>query len=141
MNTYEYRCEDCGDFEVHERFKKKPSATCPDCGKVTTDRLMSAPSVINMGPKTLGTLAEKNTRNMGTYELQAKEQAQVERREKAEQHVIDEGNRLGRKVVDKKKLKTPFWRKKNADKSHIKKLGKLNDKQKIDYINEGKLPS
>ena len=35
MPIYEYRCEDCGDFEVTQKIKDKSLTRCPTCkGKV-----------------------------------------------------------------------------------------------------------
>jgi len=35
MPIYEYRCQQCGDFEVTQKIKDKPLARCPACkGKV-----------------------------------------------------------------------------------------------------------
>lgn len=35
MPIYEYRCQQCGDFEVTQKIKDKPLARCPGCkGKV-----------------------------------------------------------------------------------------------------------
>jgi putative FmdB family regulatory protein len=32
MPTYEYRCTNCGEFEVEQRMTDDPLAACPSCG-------------------------------------------------------------------------------------------------------------
>ncbi len=33
MPTYDYRCEQCGKFQVTQGIKEKPLTKCPTCGK------------------------------------------------------------------------------------------------------------
>jgi putative FmdB family regulatory protein len=43
MPTYEYRCEKCGhEFEEFQAITAKPIKKCPQCGKLTVKRLISA---------------------------------------------------------------------------------------------------
>lgn len=45
MPIYEYRCKSCGhDVEALQKVSDPPLKKCPDCGKRTLVRLMSAPS-------------------------------------------------------------------------------------------------
>ncbi len=43
MPLYEYRCEECGRFEVLQKFSEGPISACPTCGK-SVERLISAPA-------------------------------------------------------------------------------------------------
>jgi len=44
MPFYEYQCEKCGhDVEVMQKITDSPLKKCPNCGKSTLRRLMSAP--------------------------------------------------------------------------------------------------
>lgn len=40
MPTYEYRCKNCGVFEVEQRITEDPLKTCPTCGDAV-QRLIS----------------------------------------------------------------------------------------------------
>ena len=43
MPTYEYECKNCGHrFEKFQSIKAAPIKTCPQCGKNTAQRLISA---------------------------------------------------------------------------------------------------
>jgi putative FmdB family regulatory protein len=33
MPTYDYRCENCGKFQIMQSIKEKPLTQCPTCGK------------------------------------------------------------------------------------------------------------
>jgi len=33
MPTYDYRCEQCGKFQISQGIKEKPLTKCPTCGK------------------------------------------------------------------------------------------------------------
>lgn len=138
MNTYEYRCENCQhEFETQQHFKDKPLTKCPECEQDTLERLISSPSVISMGPQTLGGFAEKKTAKMGRYHRDKVEKEAKERREKANDHIAEEAAKLGGKPINKNKVKKP-WYSKGAPSN--KKLSKLTNKQKMDYIMKGKLP-
>ncbi|HHW03019.1 MAG TPA: zinc ribbon domain-containing protein [Thermoanaerobacterales bacterium] len=41
MPTYEYRCEQCGDFEQEQSIKDAPLNACPTCGR-PVKRLISS---------------------------------------------------------------------------------------------------
>ncbi|MCC6219880.1 MAG: zinc ribbon domain-containing protein [Deltaproteobacteria bacterium] len=41
MPTYEYRCPNCGDFELVQKITDEALRTCPTCGKAVS-RLVSA---------------------------------------------------------------------------------------------------
>lgn len=45
MPFYEYRCEDCGhELEAMQKMSDDPLTVCPECGKPTLIKLMSASS-------------------------------------------------------------------------------------------------
>jgi putative FmdB family regulatory protein len=45
MPTYEYKCDACGcRFEKFQSMSAAPIKKCPECGKLTLRRLISAPS-------------------------------------------------------------------------------------------------
>jgi putative FmdB family regulatory protein len=44
MPLYEYECEDCGRFELLQRFSDPPLTACPRCGS-RVEKLLSAPAI------------------------------------------------------------------------------------------------
>ena len=43
MPIYEYRCSSCGhELEALQKLSEAPLTTCPECGKATLTKLMSA---------------------------------------------------------------------------------------------------
>ena len=137
MNTYEYRCENCQHtFETEQHFKDKPLKKCPKCKKHKLERLISAPAVINMGPKTLGTMAEKKTAKMGKYAREKLEHDSAQRREAADNEIQRQAEKMGGKPLRPKKKDTPWYRKNS--KTSLKKIAKMAEKQKQDYIATGK---
>ena len=44
MPTYVYRCNCCGEFEVHQSIKDPPLEQCPDCG-TTVRRVITGGTV------------------------------------------------------------------------------------------------
>lgn len=65
MPFYDYRCEDCGDFEEFARIDDRDKVKC-ECGN-DADILLSASSVKGE-PNTVGAVADANTKKMGRYE-------------------------------------------------------------------------
>ena len=50
MPLYEYRCRKCGrEFEEMQRITEPPIRKCPDCGRRTVERLISATSFVLKG--------------------------------------------------------------------------------------------
>src|SRR3990167_6329169 len=91
MNIYVYRCNECThEYEIEQRITEKPISLCPSCGQQTCERLICEPIVIDMGAKTLGGLADKNTSKMGKYELEDKRQSKTERNKIAKKTILEE---------------------------------------------------
>jgi putative FmdB family regulatory protein len=44
MPLYEYECEQCGRFELIQKFSDAPLQTCPTCGKAV-EKLLSSPAI------------------------------------------------------------------------------------------------
>jgi len=49
MPTYEYKCDNCGPFEVERKITDKPLSNCPTCAG-PVKRLISLPSIAFKGP-------------------------------------------------------------------------------------------
>ena len=71
MPFYDYFCEneDCGhSFETVAWFSTTVSPPGPECGKESLVRPINLPVI--SAPKTLGSLADKNSSRMSTAEMQ-----------------------------------------------------------------------
>jgi putative FmdB family regulatory protein len=44
LPLYEYQCDDCGRFEVIQKFSDAPLSACPKCGN-GVQKLLSAPAI------------------------------------------------------------------------------------------------
>jgi putative FmdB family regulatory protein len=118
MPIYDYLCNDCDcEFEQSHGFGKTPQPC--KCGSSDIEIVMNqAPMAFVKGePKTLGQLAESNTKNMGHYEL--------------------DDYRAKQEKGNLKKQKPKEWWKKSgsATKSEINNMSKA---QKAAYIKKGK---
>ncbi|MFC1559561.1 FmdB family zinc ribbon protein [Candidatus Margulisiibacteriota bacterium] len=49
MPIYDYRCENCGEFELEQRIAEEPLSKCPKCGG-KVKRLISAAGIVFKGP-------------------------------------------------------------------------------------------
>ena len=74
MPTYHYKCFECKEeFETFHSIKEPLKKSCPFCDLEGLEVVLDGPPVIiNKEVKTLGQLAEKNAKNLGTYGLQEK---------------------------------------------------------------------
>lgn len=142
MITYEYECQDCKYVFEHQQSIKDTTRLkeCPKCHKETLERLIgNGLMVIDKTPKTLGTLAEKNARKMGTYKKEKKQKEIEENSNLARKRAVEEGMKLkGLTAVDTSKIKKPWYKK--AGSPTTDKLTKLTPKQAKDYVEKGKLP-
>lgn len=112
MPVYEYRCSLCeAEYEVIEEIKKKPHKKCKKCGKYKAERLISLTSgFVRREPTTVAQLAERNTKKMGKYKRESLE------------HQKDPDGLL--KAAKERKAER-------------RKINKMTDAQKRDYIERG----
>lgn len=72
MPNYEYECRKCEKrIEVFQKMFDDPLTVCEFCGGELFRVIFPCYGFVNE-PKTLGTLAEKNTKNMSKEELERK---------------------------------------------------------------------
>lgn len=50
MPIYEYKCSNCGRFELEQSIKDKPLTTCPSCGGEAQRLISKNVSIIFKGP-------------------------------------------------------------------------------------------
>ena len=75
MPIYDFECKKCAYYtEITQRMDDPSEHDCPHCGKKTLVKvLINPPAMFVRGsPQTIGQLADRNTENMGRYELQEK---------------------------------------------------------------------
>ncbi len=88
---YDYRCENCECFleDVQQSMKDDPLTECPECHELKLVRCITGGiGVICQGDaKTLKQQADRNTKKMGHYELQDRENADKLRTLEAKQHL------------------------------------------------------
>lgn len=76
MPLYDFECEPCAYYtEIRQSMDDPSMHECPICGKKTLKRvIINPPAIVCRGePNTIGQLMDKNTRNMGKYEIQDKD--------------------------------------------------------------------
>jgi putative FmdB family regulatory protein len=136
MPLYEYVCRPCElSFESFQRMSEEPLKDCPFCEKQTLERLFSVPHVkIPDNPKTLGELAEYNTKKMSAEDREIQTSLKKEKRRRA---VKELENKTGAKLMESTAI--PWWR--NGE-NGTKYSEKLIDTSKITnikrYIETGK---
>lgn len=132
MPFYDYLCENeaCEHaFEamhgVHDRL-----TTCPECGQESLYRPINVP-VISV-PKTLGSLADKNSAAMSNDEMQSFEKQQKERKD-----TLSKRLKPGQSIKPKA---TPSgdkpWHEQYRKKSN-KQIQSMNPSEKKDYVDKG----
>lgn len=110
MPLYDFECEDCIFYtEIRQSMEGPSIHTCPICGKETLRKvLINPPIMICRGdPSTIGQLMDKNTRNMGKYELQDR----------------DAKNNINKESNEKKNLQ--------------RRINAMTPEQKVKWIKEG----
>lgn len=113
MPIYHYKCSNCpNDFETFHSIKEPLWKVCPKCKFETLSVVLDgAPDIINREIKTIGQLAEANSKKMGKEQIQKK---------------MEEDGSLQRA--------------KNQEKmAEVRKLANLTQEQKIRYIETGKM--
>lgn len=114
MPRYDYECRNCGHVEndVVQKFEDDALTKCPSCKEEEFFRVIGQVN-FSMKTRTLGTLAESNSRKMKS---QIEEDAQKKK---------ESMTQLEKDVV--------------AAKETRKKINKMSDKQKANYIMKGEI--
>lgn len=110
MPLYDFECEDCIYYtEIRQSMDDPSIHKCPICGKETLRKvIINPPIMICRGePNTIGQLMDKNTRNMGKYEIQDK----------------DAQNNISKEPNEKKNLH--------------RRINAMTPEQKVKWIKEG----
>jgi putative FmdB family regulatory protein len=114
MPTYDFECEPCAYYtEIKQGFNDPSTLKCPHCGQNTLVKVFINPPAVSVRgePKTIGHLAERNTQNMGKYEIEDRNRK----------------NNIGGQQNSEHKAKKDLHRKINS----------MTPQQKVKWIKEG----
>lgn len=136
MPLYTYRCskKDCQhEFEVSHGIKQKPLLKCPECAKLSLERIIQVPLLgkVSRSPtemKTVYDLARLNTDKLTKGEKEKKD------------HEYAEGSKLAKDKLKKQSMEKPWYHGPNEPKDLSQRLAKATDKQKQDYVQKGVIP-
>lgn len=108
MPIYEYACPKCEiAFDTIQSMSEAPLRECPMCERNTLVKLFSVPNaVVQHDPKTIGELAERNSKNMSKDELAEKSGKKKEAKRKGLEELA---SKVGGEAI-KKSETLPWWR-------------------------------
>lgn len=92
LPLYDYVCSSCDHKinNVQQSIKDKPLQKCPDCGKRKLERVIYGGDIFVRGEaKTIGQLADRNSKKMGKYERQAKDKQHNMKQEMSEKRKLN----------------------------------------------------
>ena len=139
MPLIPYECDNCEYyFEVIQGYTEKRKKKCPSCRKAKLRQVFCAPHIQDGTPKTLGTLAERNRREMGKYKLEKLEKEQTDNENAKKLEHLKKAGVVNENATELPSTKT--WYNPKGENLN-KKLNKvIGDKKKTKkYIEEGKL--
>ena len=114
MPLYDFECEPCAYYtEIRQGPDDSDIHECPLCNQQTLKKVfINAPHMSVIGePTTVGQLADRNTKKMGKYELEAKNKAN--------------------------NIDTPERREAKRKRELNRKINKMTPEQKVRWIHEG----
>jgi putative FmdB family regulatory protein len=78
MPTYDYECSECAhQDEIFQKFSETPLSICTSCGASSFNRVILQPPLafIKGEARTVGQWADRNSKKMGRYEREDREEA------------------------------------------------------------------
>lgn len=141
MPTYKYGCENCGEeFFVLRSILSDKEVDCVCGAKCSNVIITGGAAIIDKTPRTVGTLAEQNTRKFGRDNCKQKEIELRARTKKAKKQLNKEikmaDGSVGIREDKPVDVHTPEWRKGPLDKS----LAHLTTDQVKSYVKYGTKP-
>lgn len=140
MPTYKYECEECGAEFLYSRSILSDKEVDCECGaKCSNVIITGGAAIIDKTPRTVGTLAEQNTKKFGKEYCMQKEKELRARNKKAQKQLNPEIKMVDGSVgvrEEKHDPYTPSWRKGPLDKS----LANLTPNQVKEYVKDGTKP-
>ena len=76
MPLHDYECAECGKFfsDVYQKYEEDPLTKCESCGEESLQKIFAAPTFfVTQEAKTLGQVADRNSKKMGKREVQERE--------------------------------------------------------------------
>jgi putative FmdB family regulatory protein len=76
MPLHDYECTKCGKFfsDVYQKYEDDPLTKCEECGEESLQKIFAAPTFfVTQEAKTLGQLADRNSKKMGHREVQERD--------------------------------------------------------------------
>lgn len=114
MIVYGYGCQNCDIcFELEQSIKDSPLTECECGGRLHRLIPHTFNFAVQKDPMTVRHLADRNTREMGRYELEERRATDKIRKEealKAGREELAKKLPKGASLVDKSNYKTPWWR-------------------------------
>jgi len=108
MPTYDFECEKCAYYtEIFQPHDAPSVHVCPHCGKNELVKVFISPPnfFVRGDPGTVQHLADRNTQNMGHYELQDKQAADnINNPKEQERRKVRQEQRKINKMTPQQKL-------------------------------------
>lgn len=138
MPTYKYECKECGEeFFILRSILSDKEVDCPCGAKCSNVIITGGAAIIDKTPRTVGTLAEQNTKKFGEDHCRQKEIDLRARTKKAKLKLNKEikmaDGSVGVREDKPADVYTPAWRKGPLDHS----LANLNEQQVKKYVKDG----
>jgi putative FmdB family regulatory protein len=130
MPLIPYKCDSCDhEFEIIQGYQDKRKKKCPVCKKNTLRQVFCAPYITGE-IKSMGSLAEKNTREMGKYGLEERYRKDAIERDAVKLESLKQAGVIKHDATELPKTENTLKKLKNVlpSKAKTKK-----------YIEEGKL--
>lgn len=126
-----YRCVECEkEFaKIVKKTEKPQKHKCPECKIELESQIMGIGHTFVQDIKTIGQLAEHNSKKMGTYEREDKEKAHYDSRTRGKIEVMKEKG-----VLDK----NTSYQETQKEYNRLKKINEMTPQQKKDYVLYGK---
>lgn len=126
MPIYVYICDTCKkEYQTYERIFDDPHTKCELCNKGKVVRKIFAPQVMTNEPRTLGSLAEKNS-----AAISDDQQAALD-----EEYRTKRDEKLSRLIPGSTPVNTKYDKK---EAERLKKLRKMTPEQQRKYVMTGK---
>lgn len=130
MPLIPYKCDNCEhEFELVQGYKDKRKKKCPNCNRKKLRQVFCEPYIAGE-IKSMGSLAEKNTREMGKYALEDKYRQDATERDAVKLESLKQAGVIQQNATELPKTENT-----------LKKLSKVisSPEKTKKYVEEGKL--
>lgn len=130
MPLIPYKCDSCEyEFEIVQGYKDKRKKKCPSCNRKKLRQVFCEPYIAGE-IRSMGSLAEKNTREMGKYALEDKYRQDATERDAVKLESLKQAGVIQQNATELPKTENT-----------LKKLSKVisSPEKTKKYVEEGKL--